>query len=197
MPWRIRSALYAGHFSAATHEIQEYYDPGKALSCLSGFGSEGNPLQRLCRWIYSAALYEAQENDKIIVGEPEYLASFGSLMTDGNLSLWKEYVKTIFYYICSDWSDMESQNALGISSRRREGTVTAKSPEKISPSLVKRCWNDFCSQVYVENCFDKESKIEVEKHGKTGAGRIQGKNYQSLTGCRMPQKWRRLRKLTA
>ena len=30
------------------------------------------------------------------------------------------------------------------------------------PPLVKTVLNDFCSQVYVENCFDKESKIEVE-----------------------------------
>lgn len=142
------------------------------------------------------SLYEAQENNKIIVGEPEYLASFGSLMTDGNLSLLKEYVKTIFYYICSDWSDMESQNALGDFQQAQEGTVTAKSPEKISLSLVKTVLNDFCSQVYVENCFDKESKIEVENMVKQVLD-VYRKELSSLTGCRMPQKWRRLRKLTA
>ena len=147
--------------SAATYEIQEYYDPEKLyhayqVSDLKEIFCSGLPMDLFC------SLYEAQENNRIIVGEPEYLASFGSLMTDGNLSLLKEYVKTIFYYICSDWSDMESQNALGDFQQAQEGTVTAKSPEKISLSLVKTVLNDFCSQVYVENCFDKESKIEVE-----------------------------------
>lgn len=147
--------------SAATYEIQEYTNPEKTyhaykVSDLEEIFSSSLPMDLFC------SLYEAEGNDKIIVSEPEYLALFGSLMTDEKLPLWKEYVKTIFYDTCSDWSDMESQNALGTYLQIQAGTVAAKSPEKISLSLVQTVLNDFCSQAYVENCFDQESKSEVE-----------------------------------
>lgn len=147
--------------SAVTYEVQDYYDPEKLyhaykVSDLKKIYSSSLPMDLFC------SLYEAHENDKIIVSEPEYLAGFGSLLTDENLPLWKEYVKTMFYKYCSEYSDMESLNALRVYWQAQGGSAAVKSYEKIAVSLVETELNNFCSQAYVENYFDQESKSEVE-----------------------------------
>lgn len=119
------------------YEIQEYTNPEKTyhaykVSDLEEIFSSSLPMDLFC------SLYEAEGNDKIIVSEPEYLALFGSLMTDENLPLWKEYVKTIFYDTCSDWSDMESQNALGTYLQIQAGTVAANHRRRFHFRWYKR-----------------------------------------------------------
>lgn len=147
--------------SAGTYDVQEYYNPDKLynvyhVSDLKEIYNSKIPMDVFCR------LYEVQENDEFINSVPPYMEEFGRLLTEENLPLWKEYVKSVFYYYCSDWTDMESQEALARYQQMEGGTVIAKSAEKISVDLVKTVLNNFCSQAYVENCFDQESKAEVE-----------------------------------
>lgn len=147
--------------SAATYDIQEYYNPDAVyhvykVSDLKKICSSGIPMDLFCN------LYGVQENDKMIVQEPEKIALFGSMLTEENLPLWKEYVKIEFYNTCSGFTDMESQKAYAVLEQAQRGTASVKSEEKIALTLVKNVLSDFCSQAYVETGFAQESKAEVE-----------------------------------
>ena len=148
--------------SAGTYDVQEYYNPDKLynvyhVSDLRRFYNGRLPMDEFCR------LYDTKESDKFICSVPAFMEEFGRLLTEENLPLWKEYVKTVFYYYCSDLTDMESQEALAWYQQQQGGAASAKAEDKMAVDLVKATLNDFCSQAYVENCFDQESKAEVEE----------------------------------
>lgn len=147
--------------SAAKYDSEEYYDPEMLyhvyrVSDLTTLFSVNFPMEEFCR------IYGVEPDDRMNVAMPEYINLLGSLLTEENLPLMKEFVKMNFIRDMALIGDTKSLEAYKTLTRQIHGQEEKQTPEEDAVNLVETMLADLCSRVYVENFFDEESKLLAE-----------------------------------
>ena len=88
-----------------------------------------------------SGIYGVREDERTIVAEPEVCRKLGTYLTDDNLPLLKEYVKTCLYADLSMITDMESLNAAQEYQMAVSGTEEKKPLAGLYQRLSSRNWD--------------------------------------------------------
>lgn len=120
--------------------------------------------------LYSAALpvdilkeiYEISDDEKTIVQEPELCRKLGGYLTEENLPLLKEYVKTCLYSDLSSLTDLASLEAAQEFHMAVNGIEEKKTFDRNVSEKVQQYLGYECGRIYCETYFDESAKQDVE-----------------------------------
>lgn len=88
-----------------------------------------------------SGIYGIREDEKTVVAEPDVCRKLGTYLTEDNLPLLKEYVKTCLYADLSAMTDMESLNAAQEYQMAVSGTEEKSLLRGPYQSLSSRNWD--------------------------------------------------------
>lgn len=106
-------------------------------------------------------IYGIGGDEKTVVGEPEMLQKLGTYLTEDNLPLLKEYVKTCLYSALSKMTGTASLEAAQEYQMAASGVEEKKPFERTVSETVQDMLGYQCGRVFCETYFDEDSKQKV------------------------------------
>ena len=108
-----------------------------------------------------SGIYGVREDERTIVAEPEVCRKLGTYLTDDNLPLLKEYVKTCLYADLSMITDMESLNAAQEYQMAVSGTEEKKPFGRTVSETVQQELGFQCGRLFCRKYFDDAARQDV------------------------------------
>lgn len=162
------AAEVAGSVSSAMKDIAqaslslaEQYDAGKTyhacqMSDLETLFGGVIPMDRLYE------IYQGSPEEKLIISDTGLFEKMASYLTQENLPLLKNYVKTCFFSDFAGYSSMDAYRLSREYSAKRLGLEELKPFEEDLPNVVQELLGFECGRLYSEKYFSEESRKDLE-----------------------------------
>lgn len=146
--------------ASSSLKVEETYDAGKTNNVYTAKEAAA---------LYSGALpmsllheiYGISEDEKTVVEEPGILQKLGTYLTDENLPLLKEYVKTCLYSDLSGMTGRASLEAAQEYQMAASGVEEKKSFERTVSETVQDMLGYQCGKVFCGTYFNEDSRQKV------------------------------------
>lgn len=147
--------------ASSSLKIEEYYDAEKTNHAYRAEEAAA---------IYSGVIpftllediYGIRPEDKLMVSEPELCQKLASYLTEDNLPLLKNYIKTSLYTDLAMISDMDSLNAAQEYENAVSGIKAKEDFERTVSEAVQSFMGFQCGKIYCEKYFNEDSKQDVK-----------------------------------
>lgn len=145
----------------ASLSLAEQYDADKTyhacqMSDLEVLFGGVLPMERLYE------IYEGNPEEKLVISDMGLLDKMVSYLTQENLPLLKNYVKTCFFCDLADYSSMDAYRLSKEYSAKKLGLEELKPFDEDLPNMVQELLGFECGRLYSENYFSEESRKDLE-----------------------------------
>lgn len=146
--------------ASSSLKIEETYDAKKTNNVYTARDASAIYPEALSMELLSG-IYGIREDEKTVVVEPDVCRKLGTYLTEDNLPLLKEYVKTCLYADLSAMTDMESLNAAQEYQMAVSGTEEKKPFERTVSESVQQELGFQCGRLFCLKYFDDDAKQDV------------------------------------
>lgn len=106
-------------------------------------------------------IYGCRADEKVVITQPDLCKKLGTYLTEDNLPLLKNYVKTCLYEDFSSCADIESLNARLEYAMAVNGTEEKEEFERLVSEETQNILDYECGKLFCEKYFDEDAKKNV------------------------------------